>query len=126
MGGAGEGWGGVSHIKLTRVLSEIFQKTPRRCASRLAMPHGLICQAAHFPFVSMERTSPAFAVFSLKLNLAPFLFKSKHATVNKRDNRKDQIFARVNATRPKSRKDRSKCSTEQTLQTPTKKCHSEH
>ena len=42
-------------------------------------------------------------------------FKSKHATVNKRDNRKDQIFARVNAKR----------STEQTLQTPTKKCHSE-
>ena len=44
----------------------------------------------------------------------------KHVTVNKRDNRKDQIYARVNATRPKSRKDRSTCSTEQTLQKPTK------
>ena len=35
-----------------------------------------------------------------------------------RDNRKDQIYARVNATRPKSRKDRSTCSTEQTLRRP--------
>ena len=46
-----------------------------------------------------------------------FRFESKHATVNKPDNRKDQIYAPVNATRLKSR---FKCSTEQTLQTPTK------
>ena len=49
-----------------------------------------------------------------------FRFESKHATVHKPDVRKDQIYAPVNATKLKSCKDRFKCSTEQTLQTPTK------
>ena len=39
----------------------------------LGLCHGLICEAAHFSFVSTESTSPGFAVFSLNLKLAPFL-----------------------------------------------------
>ena len=126
-------------VFMVNCLQDFF---PKNRTSRVAMPHGLICGAAHFPFVSMGWASPTVAVHSLNLNLFgkvikdtslqtqkrlrkgrffslskdTFGFESKHATVNKTVG-KIKFTHESNSARPKSREDLFTCSTDQTLQT---------